>query len=283
MRLCAKVATIAGLLVVGWAPAAGAQAQPATPRIETYKTLGDVSLKAHVFAPAGDAAAPRPTALIFHGGGWVAGEPAWTYGAARVLNGQGLVAIPIEYRLSRQGVTPADALADACDAFAWARANAARLGIDPARVAGYGVSAGGQLVATAGLGGCPGGTKGPDLMLLWSPALDLARDGWFRKLMGGADPSSISPLSLAARGGPPAAIVQGAADTLTPLRGAEAFCASLKAAGGACELHVYPGLGHLLTRNLKNQESDFDIDPEADRDGDARLNAFLAARGYERP
>ena len=121
-------------------------------------------------------------------------------------------------------------------------------------------------------------------MLLWSPALDLARDGWFRKLMGGGDPAAVSPVSLAARGGPPTAIIQGAADTLTPLSGAEAFCAALKAApGGRCELHVYPGLGHLLTRNLKNQESDFDIDPQADRDGDARLNAFLAAQGYARP
>ncbi|MFT4251744.1 MAG: alpha/beta hydrolase [Caulobacter sp.] len=271
------------MIVVGlWLAAGSVQAQPkpAAPRIETYKTVGERALSAHVFTPAKAAAAPRAAALIFHGGGWSVGEPAWTYAAARVLNAQGLVAIPIEYRLSRGGATPADALADACDAFAWARANAGRLGIDPARVAGYGVSAGGQLVASAGLGACPGGAKGPDLMLLWSPALDVARDGWFRKLMAGGDPAAISPVSLSARGGPPTAIIQGAADTLTPLSGAETFCANLKAAGGVCELKAYPHLGHLLTRNLANQESDFDIDPQADRDGDATLNAFLAARGY---
>jgi acetyl esterase/lipase len=276
MKLEGVAAIVAGL----WLAAGVAWAQPPAPRLETYKTVGDQALKAHVFSPASGGAAPRAAVLIFHGGGWTAGEPAWTYGAARVLVGQGLVAIPIEYRLSRQGVTPADALADACDAFAWARSNAVRLGIDPERVAGYGVSAGGHLTAAAGLGGCPGGTRGPDLMLLWSPALDLARDGWFHKLMGGGETASLSPVTLAARGGPPTAIIQGSEDTQTPLKGAQAFCANLKAAGGICELNVYPGLGHLLTRNLKDQESTFDIDPEADGDGDARLNAFLSARGY---
>jgi acetyl esterase/lipase len=250
-----------------------------TPQVMTYKTVGDRTLSAHVFA-SGGAMGARPAVLIFHGGGWVAGRPEWTYAAATILEGQGLVAIPIQYRLSGDGVTPADALADACDAFAWVRAHAADLGVDPARVAGYGVSAGGHLVAAAGLGACPGGAKGPDLMLLWSPAVDLANDGWLRRLLGGVDPAAISPVSLATRGGPPTAIIQGEADTLTRAAGARAFCDALKGAGGECELYLYPGLGHLLTRNLANQESDFDIDPVADRDGDAKLNAFLAAHGY---
>lgn len=36
----------------------------------------------------------------------------------------------------------------------------------------------------------------------------------------------------------------------------------------------------LLTRDLDNQESDFDIDPVARRDGQDRLSAFLVERGY---
>ena len=43
-----------------------------------------------------------------------------------------------------------------------------------------------------------------------------------------------------------------------------------------CELNVYEGVGHLLTRNLANQESDFDPDPEARADGIARHLRFLA-------
>jgi hypothetical protein len=45
--------------------------------------------------------------------------------------------------------------------------------------------------------------------------------------------------------------------------------------GGHCELAVYPGVGHLLTRNLANQESDFDPDPAARADGIAKELAFL--------
>ncbi|ATQ44862.1 hypothetical protein CSW64_03555 [Caulobacter mirabilis] len=246
--------------------------------IQVYKHVDSQALEAFVFRPAGTT--PRPAVVLLHGGGWTAGAPEWTFAAAQILRRQGLVAIPVRYRLSGESATPLDALADACDAFAWVRANAASLGVDPKRVAGYGVSAGGQLVASAGLGACPDGRKGPDLMALWSPALDLAGDGWFRRLLKGADPARISPTSLAGRGGPPTVIVQGGKDTLTPLKGAEALCGGLKAAGGVCELNVYPGLGHLLTRNLANQESDFDVDPDADKDGDAKINAFLKAQGY---
>ncbi len=117
-------------------------------------------MSAHLFAPGDAATGPRPAVLMFHGGGWVAGEPAWTYPAARRMQAQGLVAILIEYRLSGETATPADALSDACDAFAWVRAHAAELGVDPQRVAGYGVSAGGQLAAAAGLGGLCGRDQG---------------------------------------------------------------------------------------------------------------------------
>lgn len=126
-----------------------AQAQTSTPApvIETYKTVGDQALKAHVFGAADKAPAPRAAVLLFHGGGWTEGEAEWTYGRATMLAAMGLVAIPIQYRLTRKDVSPLDALADACDAFAWTRANAKRLGVDPKRVAAYGVSAGGQPVS----------------------------------------------------------------------------------------------------------------------------------------
>jgi acetyl esterase/lipase len=64
---------------------------------------------------------------------------------------------------------------------------------------------------------------------------------------------------------------------LTPLRGAQRFCDSVRAGGGVCELVVYPGVGHLLTRNLANQESDFDPDPAAREDGNSRQQEFVRA------
>ncbi len=127
-------------------------------------------------------------------------------------------------------------------------------------MAGYGVSAGGQLVAAAATLDLPGDgiddtSSKPDLLLLWSPALDVAADGWFARLLQGrANASDYSPLEHAGASTPPTCIINGDKDTLTPLAKAERFRDRVIQAGGVCELHVYPGVGHLLTRNLADQE-----------------------------
>ncbi len=74
---------------------------------------------------------------------------------------------------------------------------------------------------------------------------------------------------------PPVVIVHGEQDSLTPLGGARRFCERVMAGGGRCDLHVYPGVGHLLTRNLANEESDFDPDPIAREDGNVKQVEFL--------
>ena len=79
---------------------------------------------------------------------------------------------------------------------------------------------------------------------------------------------------------PPTSIVHGEQDTLTPLAGIRRYAEAMAALGLRCDLHLYPGVGHLLTRNLANQESDFDPDPVARADGVARHLAFLASLGY---
>lgn len=73
----------------------------------------------------------------------------------------------------------------------------------------------------------------------------------------------------------PTVIVHGERDSLTPLSGARRFCERIREGGGRCELNVYPGVGHLLTRNLANQESDFDPDPAARDDGNAKQIEFI--------
>jgi acetyl esterase len=62
---------------------------------------------------------------------------------------------------------------------------------------------------------------------------------------------------------PPTHIVQGTEDTITPPVVAERFCVRLTAAGGRCALDLHPGLGHVLTRRIDDQESGFDPDPAA--------------------
>jgi acetyl esterase len=149
---------------------------------------------------------------------------------------------------------------------------------------GYGVSAGGHLIAAAATVGCPEGEAGPEALLLWSPALAVATDGWFlRMLQGRATASQYSPNEHVKRTTPPTSIVIGEEDTLTPLSGSRRYCDQLIALGVECEVNVYQGVGHLLTRNLANQESDFDPDPEAVADGIERHRLFLIQLGFIEP
>ena len=251
------------------------------PSVQIYREVDGKSLKAYVFSPTRLGSRPSAAVLLFHGGGWVAGNADWTFVAARRFATLGIVAIAIDYRLSNSNTTPIDALADTCAAFRWARAQAHKLGFNPNRIAGYGVSAGGQLVAAAATVGCGVSegtykTGGPDALILWSPALDPANDAYFRKLLQGrGQASDYSPLDQVRTKMPPVSIVQGGKDSLTPLSATVRFCEKVTASGGRCQLNVYPGVGHLLTRNLKNQEDDFDPDPASRDDGIAKQNRFL--------
>lgn len=274
-------ATLVLVVIAGCVALGAVDASAQDPPAQTYRTVNGAALKAFVFPPAEKPAGPAPAILMFHGGGWVAGAPDWVFVSAKRFAALGYVAIPIEYRLSSDTITPIDAFADVCDSFRWARREAARLGIDPARVAGYGVSAGGHLAglaATVGCGSTEGafGTGGPDALVLWSPALDLSRDGHFLRLLrGGGTAAAYSPVEHVRAKMPPVSIVHGEKDTLTPLSGAKLFCDRVVATGARCELNTYPGVGHLLTRNLANQEDDFDPDPVKRDDGVAKQLTFL--------
>lgn len=257
-------------------------ASPTTPVAHTYREVDGTALKVYVFTPTGSPRNGRaPAILLFHGGGWSVGAPDWTFASARRYADQGLVAVAVQYRLSNERVTPIDALADACSAFQWVRAQALGLGVDPHRVAASGISAGGHLAALAATIGCGNaegeyGNGGPDALVLWSPALDVSGDGHFRRLLRGRAPvEAYSPVEHVRPRMPPVHIVHGERDTLTPLSGARRFCERMRAGGSPCELVVYPGVGHLLTRNLANQESKFDPDPVARDDGNAKQLAFL--------
>jgi acetyl esterase len=251
----------------------------------TYRHVDGRDLKAYVFFPPGQREHSRANGiLLFHGGAWNGGVPAWTFADARRFADSGLVAIAIEYRLSEGAVTPIEALSDVCAAFEWARGHADRLRLTD-RVAGYGVSAGGHLVAATVTIGCPGESAThhfvPDALVLWSPALDVLPNSWFReKLQGRAPVAAYSPAEHVRASTPPTSIVQGDQDTTTPLSGTRLYCDRLIALGGTCELNVYEGVGHLLTRNLANQLAQFDPDPGFQADGIARQLRFLRRLGF---
>jgi acetyl esterase/lipase len=292
------VAALAALLALSaLAPActsARSPAQPAEaePTLHVYKTVGDTELSLHRFAHAGDPRTPRPAMLIFHGGGWASGEASWGFGRARHYAGLGLVGISVQYRLSDQeSVTPLDAMADARDAFRWVREHAGELGVDPERVGGHGWSAGGHLPVSAalfetgGTGSTPAGSASrPDLMVLVSPAVAITEDGWFeRLLLDRAEPVSVSPDRHVRSGMPPAIVLQGETDTITPTSGVRRFCDGMKAEGNTCELVVYPGVGHLFTPSSEPDDGYPNPDPEVSEKATARADEFLREKGFLPP
>lgn len=223
------------------------------PVIRPYKVAAGVSLDAHVFPAAG--AVPgdrRPAFLFFHGGGWAAGIPEWGYDRCRYYAERGLVGVSFEYRLRwRHGTSPIESVQDAKSAVRWVRAHAAELGVDPDRIVVAGFSAGGHLAASTALvprndepADDPAVSPVPMAMVLMSAAVDVADDGWVRECLAGrGDQRELSPAQQIRGVAPPAIVFHGRQDHLCPFVKTVAFCDKLKAAGGRCDLHDFPG-GH---------------------------------------
>lgn len=233
-----------------------------------YAVAGSDTLRVYRFGTFRDSI-PRPAVLLLHGGGWSEGEPSWVFPAAAAFADGGFVSLAVQYRLSDSVHTPIEALADVCTALRWTRLHADSLGVDSTRVAIYGVSAGGHLAASTVTVGCPDlvADRGADALLLLSPALDVERDAHFARLLRGrVSAADISPVASGRRTMPPTVIIQGAEDRLSPMAGAQRFCLLVVQVGARCDLRVYDGLGHLLTRQLEDQERNYDPDPLARAD-----------------
>ena len=121
-------------------------------------------------------ATPEPTspALLFlHGGGWVMGDLDSHDGVCRRLaNLAACQVIAVDYRLAPEHRFPA-AVDDAATALAWLAGNAAALGVDRARIAVGGDSAGGNLAAVLAIMGRDGAAPAAMFQLLLYPAVDL--------------------------------------------------------------------------------------------------------------
>lgn len=229
-------------------------------RVETYKTVGNTKLKLYIFAPAAKAA-NAPAIVFFFGGAWSGGSPQQFEKQCRYLAGRGMVAITADYRVwTRQHVKPVQCVADARSAIRWVRANAAKLGVDPDRIAAGGGSAGGHLAGcTAFITEFDEPTEDktvsatPNALVLFNPALVLApMDGYNFGDIGkratekhyGTKPKNISPAHHICKGAPPTIIFHGKADTTVPYMTTEAFAAEMIKAGNRCELVGFDGESH---------------------------------------
>ncbi|GLX49503.1 esterase [Streptomyces hygroscopicus subsp. hygroscopicus] len=217
--------------------------------------------------PAG-ATGALPLLYYLHGGGLVMGN-AWSV-LPRLLREValplGLAVLSVEYRLAPGTPYPGQ-LEDCWTGLVWATERAADLDLDPDRVILGGKSAGGGLAAALALLARDRGGPRPIGQLLLSPMLDdrdssfsshqmAGHDTWdrtsnataWRALLGdryGSD--DLPPYAAPARatdlaGLPPAYLEVGSAETFRDE--AVAYANMIWQAGGAAELHVWPGACH---------------------------------------
>ena len=136
---------------------------------------GPLALRLYRGAGTSDTAA-LPALLFLHGGGWVLGDLDSHDGVCRRLaNLAACRVVAAHYRLAPEHRFPT-AVDDAAAVLSWMAANAAALGIDPARLAVGGDSAGGNLAAVLALMGRDGTAPATACQLLLYPAVDFAMD-----------------------------------------------------------------------------------------------------------
>lgn len=110
-------------------------------RIETipYAVRGGATLHADLYHPGGDGAAPAVVAV--HGGAWRRGERGQVRQWGEYLAANGIAVLAIDYRKAGERAGYPGNVEDVRDAWLFARAQAASLGIDPDRIGYLGASA----------------------------------------------------------------------------------------------------------------------------------------------
>jgi acetyl esterase/lipase len=111
---------------------------------------GEPAAKLDLFVPE-HAAGPLPVVVWVHGGGFIGGTRSDLAGYLQVLAHRGYAVAAIDYTLAPEARYPTP-VRQTNAALAWIGDNAARFGIDPARVFLAGDSAGAQIAAQAALG-----------------------------------------------------------------------------------------------------------------------------------
>jgi acetyl esterase len=214
---------------------------------------GSTPMRLFVVKPAGWQAGDKRGALMFFfGGGWTTGTPRNSIFWAKYAASLGLVGIAPDYRTKgRHDVSPLGSVADSRAALRWVQDHAAELGLDPARIAVGGNSAGGHVALWTAISATPPGSDRaeaprlkPAALILFSTVSDTTIERGYTPKRFGADALALSPVHHLDPQMPPVLAFHGDADKTVPLAQATALRDKLIASGNACELHIVPGGGH---------------------------------------
>jgi len=194
----------------------------------------------------------RAAFMFFFGGGWTTGTPASSIFWARFAADRGLIGIGPDYRTrDRDGTSPLASVADSRAALHWVQAHAAELGLDPARIAVGGSSAGGHVALWTAITHAPLGSDAaesplvkPAALILFSAVSDTSIETGYTPHRFGENTTALSPVHQLDARMPPVLAFHGEADKTVPLRQAIALRDQLIARGNICELHIVPGGGH---------------------------------------
>ncbi|HEY4612801.1 MAG TPA: alpha/beta hydrolase, partial [Bacteroidota bacterium] len=243
-----------------------------TPNI-TYSTRNNTELKLDLYLPR-NRTAPLPTLVLFHGGGWVAGEKERNFMQLLPYLSLGWVVINVEYRLAPNSLAPA-AVEDCRCALRWVAYNAKNYSMDTSRIVLTGGSAGGHLALITGMlppqsvfdRGCAtdNSTKWVNAtepqvkvaaIVNWYGITDVADllEGpnakhyaieWFGSLDNRVELArQLSPVNYVRSGVPPIISIHGDEDNIVPYSHAERLHTALEKAGVPNRFITVPGGKH---------------------------------------
>jgi acetyl esterase/lipase len=261
-----------GVLAAAPALAAiAAQAQgPAAPDIGNLRVEkdivfgkgGNIDLTLDVYQPPAGVTPKRMAIIHLFGGGFFVGNKNAGYiiNDAKALGARGYTNISANYRLQNQGSWPAQ-IHDVKAAIRWTRANAAKLGIEPNRIAVAGYSAGGMLSLMAagtngkkefeGEGGTPGVSSDVNASIGVYPLASAQTAGGLFPA-GQATPENIaaaSPTTYISPTFAPTIFIHGTNDGTIPVASSVDFFTKLHALKVPSTLTLIQGADHAFDNN----------------------------------
>ncbi|MEM6842066.1 MAG: alpha/beta hydrolase [Bacteroidota bacterium] len=213
-----------------------------------YKATSQAELVVHIYYPQQTGNRSLPAILFFFGGGWVGGNHQHFAPHSKYLASRGMVAITADYRVKKQhGTSPIEAIQDARDAWQYVVEHSSSWGIDTAKLAVGGGSAGGHLALCTVLIDSFDEEERPDYhpeaLVLYNPVVNTTLAGFGSNALG-KDSINASPYHQVVADMPPTLIFHGEEDTTVPLSNILALEKKLDSLGVENRIFTYPGQKH---------------------------------------